>query len=222
MQVISAEQANGQAVDRAPERSLLVASLLSAAGGFLDAYSWLSFDGVFANSQTGNVVLLGMHAALGNWGKAAHHVPPIAAFLVGAWVALRVRALLPCLAAATATLAIAALLSPFAPPNLVTIAIISFGVALQSASFRNVGRQKYLSVTVTGNMLRAIEQVVSTSPDAVLGARTMATICLMFLLGAAAAGLLTSRLTENSLLLPIGLQTVALCYCLRNRDRRRI
>src|SRR3954468_13366051 len=81
----------------APERSLLVASLLSMSGGFLDAFTWLSLGGVFANSQTGNVVFLGMNAALGNWHEAAHHVPPILAFLAGAWVATRLKAPLLCL-----------------------------------------------------------------------------------------------------------------------------
>jgi len=43
----------------APERSLPVAALLTLSGGFIDAFTWLSLGGVFASSQTGNVVFLG-------------------------------------------------------------------------------------------------------------------------------------------------------------------
>src|SRR5437762_10244378 len=80
--------ARGRVSAYAPEQSLLVACLLTMSGGFLDAFTWLSLGGVFANSQTGNVVFLGMYAALGQWHEAAHHIPPILAFLAGAWVAV--------------------------------------------------------------------------------------------------------------------------------------
>src|SRR5215510_7750348 len=94
----------------APERSLAVACLLTLSGGFLDAFSWMSLGGVFANSQTGNFVFLGMNVALGNWHEAAHHVPPILAFLTGAFVATRLKAPLLCLIAEIVCLATVMLL----------------------------------------------------------------------------------------------------------------
>jgi uncharacterized protein DUF1275 len=36
--------------------------LLAGAGGFLDAYTFVGRGGVFANAQTGNIVLLGVEA----------------------------------------------------------------------------------------------------------------------------------------------------------------
>ena len=47
--------------------SFRVASLLAVCGGILDAYSYLCRGGVFANAQTGNIVLVGMNAAHGNF-----------------------------------------------------------------------------------------------------------------------------------------------------------
>jgi len=216
----SVELPERQASDYAPEQSLLVASLLSMSGGFLDAFTWLSLGGVFANSQTGNVVFLGMYAALGKWHEAAHHIPPIIAFLAGAWVAVRVRAPLLCLLGEIISLATVILLLHGAPEPLKIIGI-SFGVALQTASFRQVRRWKYFSVTVTGNLLRAVEQLTSTTdPDAAQGARTMLAVCLMFLLGTAAGAVVTANLAESSLLVPIGLQMCALWHCCRYRYRR--
>jgi uncharacterized membrane protein YoaK (UPF0700 family) len=202
-----------------PERSLPVACLLSMSGGFLDAFTWLSLGGVFANSQTGNVVFLGMNVALGNWHEAAHHVPPILAFLAGAFVATRLKAPLICLAGEIAILAIV-MLSLHRLPGPFAIVAMSFGVALQTASFRQVDQWKYLSVTVTGNLLRAVDHLLSL-PDreAARGARTMLTVCLMFLLGAVTGGFVTVRLASGSLVVPLALLTSALCLCCRRRPR---
>ena len=65
------------------EKSLRVAVLLSVAGGFLDAFTWIAHHGVMANAQTANVVLLAVYAAIGQWEQALRWVPSIAAFLVG-------------------------------------------------------------------------------------------------------------------------------------------
>lgn len=204
----------------APEQSLLVAVLLSTAGGFLDAFTWLSLGGVFANSQTGNVVFFGMYAARGMWPEAAHHVPPIVAFLAGAWAAIRIRAPLTCLAIAIASLATVLLLIQLGIPDSLAIIAISFGVAMQTTSFRQVERWKYLSVTVTGNLLRALEQATSkTDPEAARGARALLAVCLVFLVGAAAGGFTTERLAGNSLAIPIGLLMAALCLCRRQHVR---
>jgi uncharacterized membrane protein YoaK (UPF0700 family) len=213
--------AKAQVSAHRPEQSLAVACLLTMSGGFLDAFTWLSLGGVFANSQTGNVVFLGMYAALGKWHEAAHHVPPIAAFLAGAWIAIRVNAPLLCLVGEIVSLATVMVFLPHASPGPLAITAISFGVARQTASFRQVERWKYLSVTVTGNMLRAIEQLASTAdPEAARGARTILTVCLMFLLGAAAGGFMTVHLAGSSLVMPIGLLMSALGLCCRHRCRR--
>ena len=50
--------------------SLLVGGLLSMSGGLQDAYTYHVRDQVFANAQTGNIVLLGQSIALGNWETA--------------------------------------------------------------------------------------------------------------------------------------------------------
>lgn len=212
--------ANGHGTAYAPEQSLLIASILSMSGGFLDAFTWLSLGGVFANSQTGNFVFLGMYAAQGKWQEAAHHIPPIVAFLAGAWVAARVRAPLSCLVGEILLLATVMLLLPRGLPGPLAIIGIAFGVALQTASFRQVERWNYLSVTVTGNMLRAVEQLTSTNdPEAAHGARTMLTVCLMFLLGAAVGGFATVHLAESSLVIPIALLMSVLWLCCRYRYR---
>jgi uncharacterized membrane protein YoaK (UPF0700 family) len=213
MQVVSTEPlAEARIEAYAPEQSLLVASLLSMSGGFLDAFTWLSL-GVFASSQTGNVVFFGIYSLSGQWQPALHHLLPIAAFVLGAVVAVRTRAALRCLVGEIVCL-VAAMLLLHRVPDQIVILEISFGIALQSASFRQVGHWKYLSVTVTGNMLRAIDQSVATSDrDAASGAAAMLTLCVMFLLGAVAGGCVTRWLGTWSLALPIASSASVLWIC---------
>ncbi|MFN5719890.1 MAG: hypothetical protein ACK463_36095, partial [Bradyrhizobium sp.] len=49
--------------------------------------------------------------------------------------------------------------------------------------------------------------------EAVRGAKVILTICLMFLLGAAAGALATKRLGAGGLIVPIALLTFALALC---------
>lgn len=64
------------------ERALLALAVI-CAGGFMDAYSYLQHGKVFANGQTGNLVLLTIHFANGDWFGVLSYAIPILAFLVG-------------------------------------------------------------------------------------------------------------------------------------------
>ncbi|WP_322151069.1 YoaK family protein [Paratractidigestivibacter sp.] len=63
--------------------SLEIASLLALAGGIMDAYSYLVRDHVFANAQTGNMLLFGIHLSAGHWIECLHYGVPVACFAAG-------------------------------------------------------------------------------------------------------------------------------------------
>ena len=63
--------------------SLLIGVLLAISGGLMDAYSYLYRGQVFANAQTGNVLLFSVHLSKGEWSAALRYAFPIAAFLTG-------------------------------------------------------------------------------------------------------------------------------------------
>lgn len=46
-----------------------VGVMLAIVGGYLDAYTYISRDHVFANAQTGNMVLLAINIKEGSWLK---------------------------------------------------------------------------------------------------------------------------------------------------------
>ena len=63
--------------------SFLLCALLTMTGGFLDVYTYITRGHVFANAQTGNVVLLGLNLAEGNIKEVAFYLFPIIAFALG-------------------------------------------------------------------------------------------------------------------------------------------
>lgn len=57
--------------------------ILAISGGCMDAYSYLFRGQVFANAQTGNILLLGVNIANGNMPMAVKYLFPILAFTSG-------------------------------------------------------------------------------------------------------------------------------------------
>ena len=50
--------------------SIELGIILALAGGFMDVYSYIGRDHVFANAQTGNILLVGVSISEGNWALA--------------------------------------------------------------------------------------------------------------------------------------------------------
>ena len=71
--------------------TFLMGTLLALTGGFLDAYTYISRGGVFANAQTGNIVLLGLNMASGQWSRVLYYLVPIIAFVLGIFLAESIR-----------------------------------------------------------------------------------------------------------------------------------
>ena len=63
--------------------SIRLGIVLAMAGGFMDAYSYIGRGGVFANAETGNIVLLAVSLGDGQFGMALHYLAPIIAFATG-------------------------------------------------------------------------------------------------------------------------------------------
>lgn len=63
--------------------SVRLGILLAIVGGFLDAYTFVCRGEVFANAQTGNLVLLGIALTKRNSGQAITALLPILAFVLG-------------------------------------------------------------------------------------------------------------------------------------------
>ena len=215
---------NTPAAPAPPHATLEAAALLTLSGGFLDAFTYVGHGHVFANAMTGNVVLLGVFAAAGDWPQAWRHIPPIIAFLLGVFTAqllgrpsprplLRHPALL-CLVLEILFLCGAAWL-PASFPDLWLVLGLSFVAALQNSSFPTVEDWSYNSVMTTGNLRRFADGLylafqTGQRDEGLRQARAFGLVCAHFLLGAIAGAVCTPRLGNIALLIPAALLTLVL------------
>lgn len=213
--------------------SLLVAAcLFTAAGGYLDAYSYLAHGHVFATAQTGNVVLFSVFVSGGQWAEAVRHLPPIVAFSLGVAVDKLLgvrsrkhsfRATLLCQAFELAILVALAIVGGRLASGYV-VPIISFVAALQTASFDRVGPWSFNSAMTTGNLRDATSGLVQwiagrESAKNRSKAITLGLICFAFLVGALCGGIYTRLDVEHTLLPCIAI--VATGFLLTWRELRR-
>ena len=79
--------------NRSPQMSeaFITAAFLSMSGGLQDAYTYFARGGVFANAQTGNVVLLSHHLFAGNFSAALRCLIPLISFAMGIAAAEAIR-----------------------------------------------------------------------------------------------------------------------------------
>ena len=146
--------------------SLRVGILLALTGGFLDAYTYISRGNVFANAQTGNMVMLGINFMEGNFRGIINYIIPIIAFAIGVLLAEVIRTKLSKsekLHWRQAVLAIEIILLisvAFIPFDYVANTIISFICAMQVESFRKFHGNAYATTMCTGNLRSGTEKLV--------------------------------------------------------------
>ena len=67
--------------------AFITSAFLAFSGGLQDAYTFNTRDHVFANAQTGNLVLMTQNLMEGNIAHSLNYLLPIFAFIVGVFVA---------------------------------------------------------------------------------------------------------------------------------------
>lgn len=67
--------------------SLWLGFVLALSGGFMDAYSYMCRGHVFANAQTGNILLFGVNLSTGDFQTALRYLFPVVAFSFGIAIA---------------------------------------------------------------------------------------------------------------------------------------
>ena len=214
---------NGTAGETRRWESFSVAALLALAGGLLDAYSYLFRGGVFANAETGNMVLMGIRLMEGDWRTALGYLIPILAFTLGILVAELLRHREPAkrgwfhwrqhvLLVEILVVTVAAFL-PQGGLNSTVNSMVAFVCALQVESFRTVRGNPYASTMCTGNLrsgTEALYYALAEKDRASLrrGGCYFAVIAL-FICGAASGVGLCARLGQYAVLAAAGLQLAA-------------
>lgn len=133
---------------------------LALSGGFQDAYTYFTRDGVFANAQTGNVVLMSTNFMTGKWVEGLKYLFPILAFALGVLVADLIQKKFKYFKKihwrqGILLFEIIILFAVgFMPKSMDTVAavIVSFSCAMQVQTFRKVRGYSYASTMCIGNL----------------------------------------------------------------------
>ena len=186
----------GETLERAPAHEMLRVGLcLAFTGGFLDAYTYLLRGGVFANAQTGNMVLMALYAARRD-GRAFYYLLPIAAFLAGVIVTEWLKARLTnaqhiawqhVVLLAEAILVFAVGFVPRSVPDAVVNVTVSFICSLQVNSFRRTRGLPYATTMCTGNLRSAGEHVFAWAHGDKTAGRAALRYCAVILVFCAGA-----------------------------------
>lgn len=210
------------------DETVQVSLLLAFAGGYLDAYTWI-IHGVMANAQTANLVLLWVYGTAGEWPRALHFAPPIAAFAVGIVIAAWLRRATGDRASAISTLIEIVLLIAVGIlhnrlPDLAGTLGISFVAAMQAAIFTRVEGVVYSSVLITGNLRQAIEGLFAVATGQLGSLRRpniFAALCVAFGIGAAIGAYATKGIPDLALGLPVVALLIVLFQCEQRSDGER-
>ncbi len=143
---------------------LHIGMCLALVGGFLDIYTYLLRGEVFANAQTGNMVLMSLACARGEWHKALYYLVPICTFALGVLVTehLKRRSVVSWQRFVLLLEAFILFLIGWCPqtvPNIAVNATVSFVCSMQVNSFRRVFGTPYATTMCTGNLRSASEQL---------------------------------------------------------------
>jgi len=147
--------------------SFRLSALLSFSGGLQDAYTYNVRDKVFANAQTGNVVLMSQNFMQGNIMQGFHYMCPLLSFALGIFVAERIETRYKTIEKIhwRQIVIIIEMIVLFAVGffparlNLIANMIVSFSCAMQVQTFRKVHGYGYASTMCIGNLRSGTESL---------------------------------------------------------------
>ena len=139
------------------------------SGGFQDAYTYCCRGGVFANAQTGNIVLMSAALFRGDWEAVVKYLVPVLSFLLGIAVAelvhvhYRKQEKIHWRQIVLIEEILLLFIVGFIPETLDPLAnaLVSFVCALQVQTFHKIHGQPYASTMCIGNMRSGMESLVA-------------------------------------------------------------
>lgn len=193
------------------------------SGGFQDAYTYCCRGGVFANAQTGNIVLMSAALFRGEWDSVMKYFVPILSFLVGIAVAELVHIhykrfekihwrQIVLIEEIILLFAVG-----FIPETLNALAnaLVSFVCALQVQTFHKIHGQPYASTMCIGNMRSGMEALCAyfrcRDREVLKRALTYFAVILVFAAGAGIGSVVSNTLGSGAIWICCGLLSVSFC-----------
>ncbi|MCI8963890.1 MAG: DUF1275 domain-containing protein [Eubacterium sp.] len=219
-------------MSRQMSETLRVGMILAVSGGFMDAYSYLCRDHVFANAQTGNMLLLGVHLSQGDVSGAFQYLCPVAAFTIGIIVADILRYRMDdrqsslhwrqCALLIEAMLLLGVAFIPFRY-NLLANSIISLTCGIQVESFRKIHDNGIATTMCIGNLRSGTqnlcEYIFKKDRSRLRKSLLYYGIIGCFMLGAVMGSIVILWLQEKSILMCSGILCIAFVMLHGKRQR---
>lgn len=202
----------------------LMMAILTISGGLQDAYSYFIRGEVFANAQTGNIVLMSKDIFTGDWGHFLKYLIPLMSFMLGVFVAAQVRrkyqyrkkihwrqwiVLLEII-----LLFIVGNLPTTIHGNMLGNALTSFACAMQVQSFRKVNGIPYASTMCIGNMrggIASLSMYIESGKESFLKqALQYFSVIFLFAIGAGIGGVFYTNAGAKMIWISCVLLTIAL------------
>lgn len=209
-------------LEKQVSESTLCGALLALSGGCMDAYSYLCRGHVFANAQTGNMLLLGVNLANRAYGEAMKYFWPVLAFAAGIVLSDLMRYRNECLRrlhwlqAVVAAEAVLLLFVCFMPQscNDLANALTSLVCGIQVETFRSIRGNSIATTMCIGNLRSGIsfldEYLHTRDRQYLTKALLYFKIILFFVIGATAESFLIRQFQEPALLLSVVLLSAVL------------
>ena len=203
---------------------------LTLSGGFQDAYTYYTRGKVFANAQTGNIILLGHNAMNGDFTDAFRYLVPVLAFAGGIYISEVIRGIyreygkLHWRQIVVALEILLLFVVGFLPQsmNMAANILVSFVCAMQVEAFRKMKGSAYASTMCIGNLRSATEMLYRYRHTKEKGCLEKCLryygVILVFGIGAALGSLMTSLFKERTIWISCGFLFVCFCIMFMKED----
>ena len=191
---------------------LITGMLLSFIGGFLDAYTYILRGGVFANTQTGNIILLSFNIAKFNINNILYYITPIISFILGVLLSefikrkfINIKLLYWTQIIVLLETIILFLIGIFGNKisDFLVNTLISFVCSLQVSSFRKINGLVYATTMCTGNLRSLCDKIYiflfDKKKEAFKHSLIYISIILMFIIGVIIGSLAANILYHKSI-----------------------
>lgn len=191
--------------------SFFTAALLSLSGGLQDAYTYISRGKVFANAQTGNIVLLSQSIGARDLSLSIHYLVPLLSFSFGIAIAEFIhqryqQSKLVHWRQLVLLIEICLLfLVGFLPEthNMLANALVSFSCAMQVQAFRRVKGYPFASTMCIGNIRSGMESLcayrLTHKTETLYKAASYFGIIFLFGIGAGIGGYFLPLLSRHTI-----------------------
>lgn len=203
---------------------------LTLSGGFQDAYTYYTRGKVFANAQTGNIILMGHNAMNGDFTDAFRYLVPVLAFAGGIYISEVIRGIyreygkLHWRQIVVVLEILLLFVVGFLPQsmNMAANILVSFVCAMQVEAFRKMKGSAYASTMCIGNLRSATEMLYHYRHTKEKGCLEKCLryygVILVFGIGAALGSFMTSLFEGRTIWISCGFLFVCFCIIFMKED----